>query len=34
MKIKGKNVLESFLTLLEVRYTESFTEKSFNNKKR
>ena len=30
MKIKGKNVLESYLTLLGVRYTESYTEKYFN----
>jgi len=30
MKIKGKNVLESYLTLLDVRYTKSFTDQYFN----
>ena len=30
MKIRGKNVLESYLSLLEVKYTESFTEQYFN----
>ena len=30
MKIRGKNILESYLTLLGVRFTESFTEQYFN----
>ena len=30
MKKRGKNVLESYLALLEVKHSESFTEQYFN----
>jgi len=30
MKLKGKNVLESYLTLLDVRFTKLFTNQFFN----
>jgi len=30
MKIRGKNVLESYLALLGVRYTNSFSDQYFN----